>query len=167
MRKLILAIILVSTTLVFARAQVPAKSEKEMTAANNFIRLLANKLNFNRFKDSTAIYTCKVQIIVDRKRPSNLVLSTNDSTVIKNIKGLDSLKAIDFYPLMGKHTHVAFQLPIAVVVFSSNQENQTIDLNIVSDKILMLHYNNKLETGGVPVIHLFPHIVTLDKKVYD
>lgn len=141
--------------------QVSDKSNKD------FITYAAGILNFDEFEDSTAIYTCKLQLIVDRRNPSQAVLSTNDSTVTRYIKGLDSLKKFDFISLMGKHRRVAFQMPIAVIVSDSNYGKQCVNANIIADKLTTLHSAYKLSTEGLYVIEMFPLITTLDKKVYE
>lgn len=133
----------------------------------DFNKFAASVLNMSEFKDSTAIYTCKLQLIVDRNDPTRAVLSTNNSTVTEHIKGLNSLKNFDFRALMGEHKRVAFLIPIAVIITDSNHGKQCIDANTISDKLLTLLSDFKLDTKGLPIMQMFPLITTLDKKVYD
>lgn len=133
----------------------------------DFIAFSTGTLDLSEFKDSTAIYTCTLQLIIDRKKPSEAVLSTSDSIVSRYIKGLDSLKKFDFVSLMGKHRQVAFQIPIAVIVSASNYGKQCIDVHLIADKIRILNTDNKINSKDFAVIKMFPLIFTLDKKVYD
>lgn len=134
---------------------------------NDFISYAGSIIDPSQFKDSTAIYTCQLQLIVDRKNPLGALLSSNDTTVSRYLKHIETLKAFDFKGLMGNHERVCFRIPIAVTVIDSKYGKQSIDANSMSKYISMLyivpaHMKNKLHT-----IQMFPLIVTIDKKIYD
>ena len=132
-----------------------------------FITHTFGKLDYSQFKDSTALYTCRLQLIVFKDQKKTMQLSSNDTTISNQIKGLEVIKSFDFRRLIGKNNRVAFHIPVAVIVWGSKSTHQMIDAITIDNRINQLFYFQSSERDKIPTIQMSPLVISLDKKVYD
>jgi hypothetical protein len=160
-----LKIILISIYLMISGkllyGQVSQETNNEF---NNYVRTL---IDFSKFKDSTAIYTCQIQVIVDRDLTGGVVILSNDTSVFNKFIDIKAFKKFNFQKLMGNHHQVSFKVPIAIIISDSKYGKQNIDAWLLANRIAMLYSIPETMKSNLYSIQMFPLIVTVDKKVYN
>ncbi len=133
----------------------PLFGQPNMQLMNEFTALSNKYLKFDLFPDSTAMYTCNVEIVVGRgKKPP--IVTSNNLSVFKMLKGIDSLLLnYDFKRLMGKHRIVKFILPVCIVISDSSEGQKSLAPHNAIDNITKFAYYNNLRDEPYPLIFCF------------
>lgn len=130
-----------------------------------FNHAIQNEIYSLPFQDSTAIYTCNIQISVDKKRGYTPVIKYSNRHVERLILGIHGLYSYDYRKLMGGSDYVKFILPVSIVILDKAGQKQ-IPAYII-DQLSDLFYQPIEEEEHRKIVYLSPIIRTLDKKKDD
>lgn len=145
----------------FGFAQLPNEQN------NKVINFMTNQINSHSFKDSTAVYTFNLRILIDRKSRIKPKITPSDSTFLKHFNSIDSLSKFNFRGIMPNKQTIQFILPIVIIVMGSENDKNRIYPRIMADKIATLYRYGKEFDYSLESRILFPLILAYDKKVYD
>lgn len=157
---------LATLIIAFCLSFLASNAQTQDPDSKTFIDFLAANLKMSEFADSSALYTCKLSVTFDRKKPLETTITSNNPLVSNKIEGIDNIKNFNFKPWMGKNRRMIFHIPIVVIVSDSSKEKQCIEPHLISDKIVMLFAEHGKYLPNSGSITMFPLITLLDKKEY-
>lgn len=122
-------------------------------------------IELDSIKDSLALYTCNLQIRVEKKNSYIPIIIPSDTTAFNSIVGLNKLKNFDFKIFMGDEVEVKFILPVSVIILDSSYDPKKISAYL-NNKIDRLFYYPP-EDEKIKIIYVPPVIYMVDKKKYN
>jgi hypothetical protein len=151
-------IVIVCLSLMLGYVQV--FSQVSRLESREFIDYASDSFRDTEFKDSNALYTTIVQILVSKKHPEGTELTVTDSISNEVMLSIKKLINFDFKKLMAKNDQVAFQFPIAISIISSKEDGNAIAVWDLAPKIATMFNAEPLDNKGRHVILLSPLIYT-------
>ena len=144
-----------------------AFSQRQRLESREFINFASASFRATKFRDSNALYTMIVQILLDSRHPSKIQVSVTDTISAEVMKSIKTFKNFNFHPLMNNHSQVAFQFPIAILIGNSKDDRNPIELETLGSSIAKMFNFEPLDAKGFPVIELSPLNLTMSLKTYD
>lgn len=144
-------------------SQTPHKERVKM------LEFLSKHLDFGLFEDSTAFYTCNIQITLDHKNAYKPVLTVSNPKVSDMILGIYKLEKYDFKQLIGKNKYIKLIIPIGVTILGSRVDPpvRNVDAYQIREKALELFYHPIQEEENRKIEYLEPALWIIDKRVFD
>lgn len=126
---------------------------------------LDKQLKVDLLKDSDALYTINIQIVVDRRYSYKPIITSNNPTLFNKLKGLTFLQDYDYRPMMGNTERVKFIVPVGIIILGSKYGPKNIDIHIM-DKLSDIFYHQKEEDENTLIMYLPCYVISDDRKVY-
>jgi hypothetical protein len=143
-----------------AHSQIPHKERVD------FMEFVSNNLNTGSFPDSTAFYTCNIQVTVDIKNDFKPIVIASNPLVSDMVGDINKLTKYDYRKLIGKNKYVKFIVPVAVIILGSKSTPRVIDAWI-NDKLSNMFYQPIQDEENRKLEYVGPIIITADRRVYN
>ncbi|WP_432712199.1 hypothetical protein [Pedobacter sp.] len=131
------------------------------------MNFVSKNLNTRLFEDSTALYTCNIQITVDSKNDFKPVVIASNPSVSDRILGINELTKYDYRRLIGKNKYVKFIIPLAVIILGSKDKNPRVIDAWIDDKLANMFYGPIEDEEKRRLEYVGPIIFTSDRRVYN
>jgi len=161
-----MSIKLITTFAMLALASITTYGQFNIKDLHSINEYAIKHIKNDSVPDLSALITCNLKIIVDKKRHYKPEIVPNNLSAFNKIKGLNSLTNFDFKAIMGNVNSAVFILPVSIIVLDTRYQREIL-LNTVYNEMSELFYYPKNNEAFKEYIHLPPILMMIDKKKYN